>query len=165
MHEDIKQIIKQSRERKANFSAEQMRDNLCEQFANMIAHDATNESVMRIKRASIEKDISISKAIQAEVAFQVEERSRREQERFISSARNVLVSLKPVADENEEMKRKLNLVFWIGCKNNSLTNDAFASADCILMENAILHQLMPIADCIQGIQIKMGKSIYIQEVA
>lgn len=165
MHEDVKQTIKASRERKANFSAEQMTNNLCEQFTQMIAHDATNESIARIKRIAIEKDISISKAIQMEVAFQVEERSRREQERFISSARNVLEALKPVAEENEAMKQKLHLVFHVGCKNASIPNDAFAQADCILMENEILHQLMPIADCIQGIQIKMGKSIYVQEVA
>ena len=160
MNDDVKQTIRQARERKNNFSVEQMKNNLTEQFTSMIAHDVTNESIMRIRRTSIEKDISISKAIAIEVQSQVEERVKREQARFIQSAKMVLKSLEPIARENEAMKTKLNLVFWIGVKNNNIPNDAFAQAEVILEENEILQTLLSIAPNVQNITVKMGKSLY-----
>lgn len=165
MNDDVKMTIKQARERKANFSPEQMTNNLTEQFTQMIAHDVTNESIARIKRIAIEKDISMSKAIQAEVEFQVQERIKREEARFHTTAENVLKSIEPIARENEAMKTKLNLVFWIGVKNNNIPNDAFAQCDVILEENEILHRIAPIANQIQAITLKMGKSVYKKEQA
>lgn len=165
MHEETKMIIKQARERYHGFSPESMKNNLTEQFTQMISHGVTNESIARINRMAIEKDISISKAVQAEVEYQVTQRAAREEARFHDTARNVLKSLETIAVENESMKRKLKLVFFVGVKNKSITEDAFGEAECRILENEILHQLLPIADCIQGIKIKLGKSVYIREVS
>lgn len=159
MNDDIKLEIRNARERKANFSPEQMKEHLTEQFSQMVARDMTNESIARIKLISIQQDVSISKAIGIEVQRQVDERVKREESRFQTTAERILESLKPIAEENERMRHELNLVFWIGCKNASIPDDAFAPCDCIIIENEVLHQLLPLAGCIQNLQVKAGKSI------
>lgn len=160
MNDEIKMQIRNARERYHGFSADKMKENLTEQFSNYIAHDVTNESIARIKRIAIDKDVSLSKAIQIEVQYQVEERIKREEARFHDTAKRVLESLQTIAAENERMRFQMNLVFHVGCKNKAIPDDAFAEADCIILENEILHQILPVADCIQNLQVKLGKSVY-----